>query len=173
MKHLKLLLLLFFLIPCLSTNGQNQIPYSVFSAGGNSQSNSQNILFSTLGEGFIGASSNSSNQLLLGFWTAYKQNAVTSVKDEKSIPNEYKLEHNYPNPFNPSTTIRFSIPERSFVSLKVYDILGNEVTTLVNKDMETGNYETKFNADNYSSGIYIYKISAGNFINTRKMILVK
>jgi len=103
----------------------------------------------------------------------YKQNVITSIEDEETIPMEFKLEQNYPNPFNPSTVIRFAISEKSNVVLKVYDILGSEVATLVNKDMDIGRYEVEFRADNYSSGIYIYRLSAGNFISTKKMILLR
>jgi hypothetical protein len=92
---------------------------------------------------------------------------------ENELPENFILDQNFPNPFNPTTTIRFLIPERSLVTLKIYDILGNEVLTLINKYMEVGSYEVKFNANKYSSGIYLYKISAGDFISTKKMILIK
>jgi hypothetical protein len=94
-------------------------------------------------------------------------------------PTEYKLEQNYPNPFNPTTKIRFSIPNAgtglalSAVTLKVYDILGNEVTTLVNEQKEPGYYEVDFNAGNYASGVYIYRLQAENYISTKKMMVLK
>jgi len=94
------------------------------------------------------------------------------------LVEEYKLEQNYPNPFNPSTTISYSIPnnvksETSNVKLVVYDILGNEVATLVNERQKTGNYEVKFNASNLASGIYLYKLQSGSFVQTRKLMLLK
>jgi hypothetical protein len=94
------------------------------------------------------------------------------------IVKEYKLEQNYPNPFNPSTTICYSIPtnvksEMTDVKLVIYDILGKEVVTLVNKKQKTGNYEVKFNASNLSSGVYFYRIQSGNFVQTRKLMLLK
>lgn len=98
---------------------------------------------------------------------------IVSVADEKSIPNTFTLEQNYPNPFNPSTTIRYSIPTSEFVSLKVYDVLGNEVATLVNEEKSAGSYEVEFNASLLSSGIYFYKLQVGNFVETKKMILMK
>lgn len=85
----------------------------------------------------------------------------------------YSLEQNYPNPFNPETRIRFSIPETEHVTLKVYDILGSEVAELVNEVKEAGNYSVSFNSENLSSGIYIYKLSAGTFSSIKKMILTK
>ena len=91
----------------------------------------------------------------------------------KIIPNEFQLFQNYPNPFNPSTKINFSIAKSSLVSLKVYDVLGREVACLVNETKSVGNYEVTFNANEFSSGIYYYKLKAGNFIEIKKMNLVK
>ncbi len=91
---------------------------------------------------------------------------VESIKD-------FSLDQNFPNPFNPSTMIKYSIPTKEFVSLKIYDILGNEVVDLVNENKEAGNYEVSFDASNYPSGLYIYSISAGSFNQVRKMMLVK
>ncbi|WP_304131195.1 T9SS type A sorting domain-containing protein [Ignavibacterium album] len=104
-------------------------------------------------------------------------NIVTDVEDEKQIPTEFALEQNYPNPFNPSTKIRFSIPnvgtELALSVLKVYDILGNEVATLVNEEKPAGVYEVEFNASQLSSGIYFYKLSAGSFTEVKKMTVLK
>ncbi len=99
----------------------------------------------------------------------------TGTGDEQVTgkPDSYQLYSNYPNPFNPVTTIKYSIPVRNFVTLKVYDILGNEVASLVNTEKEPGNYSITFSADKLSSGVYIYKIQAGNFIDSKKMILMK
>ena len=80
---------------------------------------------------------------------------------------------NYPNPFNPTTTIRFSVPTSEFVTLKVYDVLGNEVALLVNEQKSAGSYEVEFSASGLSSGIYFYKIQSGSFVETKKMLLLK
>jgi hypothetical protein len=90
-----------------------------------------------------------------------------------SHPSKYKLDQNYPNPFNPTTRIRFSIHELSFVKLKVYDIVGNEIETLVNQEKPAGSYEVQFSAVDLPSGIYFYQLIAGNFVETKKMILLK
>ena len=79
---------------------------------------------------------------------------------------------NYPNPFNPATTIKYSIPELSFVTLKIYDVLGNEIVNLVNEEKSTGNYEIELNGNELPSGIYFYKIQAGSFVETKKMVLL-
>jgi len=105
---------------------------------------------------------------------AYSTYIVVSVDDENnSLPEQFSLEQNYPNPFNSSTKIRYQIPELSFVAIKIYDVLGNEITTLVNQEKPIGNYEVEFDADALSSGIYFYRLKAGNFVQTKKMILMK
>jgi len=99
---------------------------------------------------------------------------ITGVNDTKNqIPSEYRLNQNYPNPFNPSTQISFSIPQSGFVELKVYDALGNLVKQLVGEQKEAGSYDVEFNGANLSSGIYYYQIKAGNFTDTKKLVLMK
>ena len=101
------------------------------------------------------------------------------IEIDLGMPNEFSLSQNYPNPFNPSTTIRYSIPNviaseaKQSVVLKVYDILGNVVATLVNENKAAGNYEVKYDASNLSSGIYFYKLQSGSFVQTKKFILIK
>ncbi len=90
-----------------------------------------------------------------------------------NLPGVFTLNQNYPNPFNPSTTISFSIPNEEFVTLKVFNSLGEEVAELVNETKSAGNYSVSFNANNLSSGIYFYKITAGNFVEVKKMILIR
>ena len=87
--------------------------------------------------------------------------------------SEFALDQNYPNPFNPSTKINYSIKEKSNVELKIFDLLGGEVATLVNEEKSPGNYEVIFDASNLSSGVYLYTIKAGSFVQTRKMMLMK
>ena len=89
------------------------------------------------------------------------------------IPKDFSLSQNYPNPFNPSTKIQFDIPKSSFVKLVIYDIIGREVATLVNEELKAGIYETGWNAVNYSSGVYFYKLVTDGFTETKKMILTK
>lgn len=104
-------------------------------------------------------------------YTATTDPAV-NVEDEFNL-NSYKLEQNYPNPFNPSTQINYNVGERGLVNLKVYNILGIKVATLVNGYKPAGSHRVTFNAKNLSSGVYIYNLSVNNFIQTRKMILEK
>jgi hypothetical protein len=97
----------------------------------------------------------------------------TSVESENNIVNRFNLQQNYPNPFNPTTTIKYTIELSGLVKLIVYDILGNEVATLVNEEKQSGIYEVEFNASNLSSGIYFYQLKAGDFISTKKLVLLK
>ncbi len=99
--------------------------------------------------------------------------ATSAESINNQLPSEYSLEQNYPNPFNPSTTIEFSIPQESFVELKVFDVLGKEVATLVSDNYSAGNYKTNFGAKDLPSGMYIARISAGEYVQTRKMLLLK
>ncbi len=89
------------------------------------------------------------------------------------IPEEFKLYQNYPNPFNPTTVISYRLPVISNIALKVYDILGNEVATLVNEEKQPGVYEVEFDASSLASGIYLYHLKAGSFVQTIKMIVAK
>jgi len=107
---------------------------------------------------------------------AYEETGVISAVeggDDKSIPTDFTLSQNYPNPFNPGTAIEFSLPVNSNVTLTIYNLLGQVVTTLVNEDKPAGAYSVEFNATNLPSGIYFYKLEAGTFIQTKKMVLLK
>jgi len=118
-----------------------------------------------------------------------KNDLVNPIESENlELPTAYKLSQNYPNPFNPSTVIEYSIPVNSelaysesvssiqhqkSVSLKVYDILGREVATVVNEQQRAGNYEVRFDATNLSSGVYFYTLQSNDFISSKKMLLIK
>jgi hypothetical protein len=110
-----------------------------------------------------------------GLWMCRLSDLVTSVntKDNSIIPSRLVLEQNYPNPFNPTTTIEYGIPLKSFVTIKLFDILGREVAVLVNGERQAGAYKIEFNASRFSSGIYIYQLRSGSLIQTKKMMLLK
>jgi hypothetical protein len=95
------------------------------------------------------------------------------VNVDFTSPIEYSLEQNYPNPFNPSTTIKYSIPEEGIVKLSVFNLLGEEVTKLVNNIQKAGRYEVIFDASTLASGVYLYRLEAKNFLSIKKMLLVK
>jgi hypothetical protein len=102
-----------------------------------------------------------------------KTETETIVDDEIGIIDRYYLGQNYPNPFNPNTAIKYQIPELSFVTLKVYDVLGNEIETLINEEKQTGTYEITWYAENLASGIYFYRLRTGSFVETKKMVLLR
>lgn len=93
--------------------------------------------------------------------------------DYALIPSVFSLSQNYPNPFNPSTTIQFGLPKEVKATLKIYDALGSEVATIINEILEPGYYEYQWNASNYASGVYFYRLTAGNFVSTKKLLLIK
>ena len=98
---------------------------------------------------------------------------MPSVSDPASVPTSFRLYQNYPNPFNGTTNIGFRISDFGFVSLKVYDVLGREVATLVNEVRQPGSYEVGFDGNVLASGMYFYRLEAGANVETRKMILTK
>ena len=110
--------------------------------------------------------------------TSFNTGAITSVEEKETLPATFELSQNYPNPFNPTTIINFALPKNSFVTLKVYDMLGREVKTLIDREISAGVHSFNWNAENNSgqkvtSGVYIYRISAGEFTAVKKMVLIK
>jgi hypothetical protein len=99
--------------------------------------------------------------------------AIADVEYIAGLPGDYNISQNYPNPFNPSTNIEYSIPSESHVELRVYDVLGNEVATLINEQQQAGVYRVNFAADNLPSGMYFARIKANQFTQVVKMILLK
>lgn len=93
--------------------------------------------------------------------------------NSSNIPKEYKLNQNYPNPFNPTTNIKYEIPKDVFVTIKIYDLLGREIKTLVNENKQAGSYIVSFNRSELASGVYFYRIKAGNFVQVKRMVLIK
>jgi len=105
--------------------------------------------------------------------SSYTFGVTTDVRELPGVPDVYTLNQNYPNPFNPTTNIVYSIPQSTFVTLKVYDVLGSEVGTLVNEFQTAGNYTVDFNATNLANGAYFYRLTAGSFTDVKKMVLMK
>jgi ligand-binding sensor domain-containing protein len=121
------------------------------------------------------------NQKWFGTWSSgsgadlalFIEDEPTPIESQTFLPTEFALLQNYPNPFNPSTKIKYQVPRTEFITLKIYDILGNEVTTLVNEAKEPGEYEIDFNGSKLSSGVYFYTLRSGSFYDTKKFILMK
>jgi hypothetical protein len=104
----------------------------------------------------------------------YNYAGVTAVDNNlTTVPSHYYLSNNYPNPFNPTTNIKYSLSSGGFVTLKVYDIIGREVATLVNENQSSGNYTVRFDGSGLSSGVYLYQLKVNNFVSTKKLVLMK
>lgn len=115
------------------------------------------------------------DKVFLGGNGAYKyENIFTGIHGEEAArPNCYSLSQNYPNPFNPTTTISFSFSRKPYGSLKVFDVLGREVATILSADLPAGNHSRQWNAEGLPSGVYFYRLQAGTFTETKKLILLK
>ena len=150
----------------LSTNnGKNWIPAD----SGLARTNILSLIITPDGKGdftlYAGTGS--------GVWKRPLSEMITDVEKTTKLPNEFALYQNYPNPFNPVTSIEYRVGSSEYVTLKVYDVLGNEVAVLVNEEKPAGTYEVKWNASNLSSGVYFYQLKAGNFTATKKLLLLK
>ncbi len=164
-----------------SYNASLRLYYSDDDIQGINESNLKLVRLTNDGWIYVGGAVNTSENYMeannvhdVGIFAFADPESITNVdSDGKSLVNEFALKKNYPNPFNPVTNIRYSIPQRSTVTLKVYDILGNEVATLVNEERPAGEYEIEFNASKLSSGIYFYRLIAGEFSETKKLVLMK
>ena len=110
-----------------------------------------------------------------GFTILYRQyeKIITAVKDKEIVSNQFDLQQNFLNPFNPSTEIIYQIPKPGLVQLKIYDILGREIITLVNEVQTSGVHKKIMHGESWPSGIYFYRLKAGDFISTKKMVLLK
>jgi hypothetical protein len=177
MKRLIIILFLMLFATMLHrlTYSQEAVPRSVLGNGGAALSSGDLRMFGTVGQAVVGVTSNSSNINKVGFWY-FSIDLITSVEPAQTLdnlPTAFRLEQNYPNPFNPSTTIRFAIPQRSHVTLKLYDILGRKVATLVDERLQPGEYKVVFDAGALASGVYVYRIQAGEFVRSMKLMLLK
>jgi hypothetical protein len=109
-----------------------------------------------------------------GVWRRPLSDMITSVERlSTDLPTHFSLEQNYPNPFNPATTITFALPVKSFVSLKLFDALGREVETLLEEELSAGTYSKQWDASGSPSGVYFYRLQAGSFVETKKLILLR
>ncbi len=152
---------------------QIRLAYGVFGTGGGMLSNSAYAAAGTIGQTVIGRSAGTTFAASAGFWG--DGGVILSVEDPGTteIPAEYALRQNYPNPFNPSTTVKYELPKASQVNLSVCDMLGREVTTLVDEREEAGAHEVRFDASGLSSGVYFCRLKAGDFVQTRKLLLLR
>lgn len=126
-----------------------------------------------VGQPIVAQNQNDSNHVHTGFWHFVGRVATSVDKRNSEVPDSFSLKQNYPNPFNPRTKIQYDLPQKVEVRLVVYNLLGRRVATLVNETQQAGSYQITFEASNLASGVYIYRIVAGDFTQTRKMMLMK
>ncbi|MBN1996827.1 T9SS type A sorting domain-containing protein [candidate division KSB1 bacterium] len=177
MKKIKLSVGVFILITgsfsAILAEEQFAIPYSVFGAGGGRIAGGNFAVAGTIGQSATGVLNGPEWIHKAGFWFQ-SGGYFTDVKPfMDTLPTEYRLEQNYPNPFNPATTISFSLPQREFVDLTLYDLLGRQVSRLINKSCQAGIYSVVLNGESLSSGTYIYRLRAGDFVSVKKLLLLK
>ena len=169
------------LLCCGSTSvfSQNQIVYHSFNSGFSSSTGNNSILSSTLGQTIFGVSASNGILVFTGY-SAFSKGVLSSIKiRSENVPVEFALYQNYPNPFNPSTTIRYGLPSPSRVSIRIFNILGQHIAEIVNKEQSEGSYEITWRAD-VASGLYFYRIDAVSmtdptqkYSQLKKMILLK
>lgn len=164
------IIFIFSILPPLVA--QNQLLKSVVGFGGIPMENPTYKLNGTVGQAGIGVLTNSTYIGKFGFW--YISQLIVGLEElENLLPKQFELSQNYPNPFNPITSIPFAVPKRSHVKLELYNILGQRVAILLDEEKPPGYYLHQFNASNLSSGFYLYRLIAENFVKSKKLILLK
>lgn len=163
-----------FLVLTVCTAQNSMVVWSASDVGFASSTSSITAIKSCVGQTLIGNSTIANTSVLSGFLVdTLFRGTILSIRGYDELPLAFALSQNYPNPFNPNTTISFAIPSRSFVSLKIFDLLGRGVTTIVSEEMMAGSYSKQWNAAKMSSGIYFYRLQAGSFSETKKLILLR
>jgi hypothetical protein len=147
--------------------------YVVASGGTLGALSAHYIHLGTAGQAVVDACESSNNLLRSGIWQLWALPTGVAPPDAPAVPTTYMLYQNFPNPFNPRTLIRFDIPVSSFASLVVMNVLGQEVACLASERKEPGSYQIQFDASTLSSGVYFYRLHAGDFVQTRKLMLVR
>ncbi len=166
-----ILCLAVLVISVFPVQAQIQLGKSVFGNGGSPASGTNFGMNGTLGQSVIGVVSDASYELHIGFWIP--ESIPTAVEDLPGLPTIHQLGQNQPNPFNPTTSIRYAIPTAELVNLQLYDINGRLVRTLFSDVQSPGFYEYVLDGRGMSSGVYFYRLEAGSFTETKKMVLLK
>lgn len=153
---------------------QSAVPWSSFDMGFAASSSAATTVLAVVGQAFVGRMQGPTTRIESGLLVdTLFRGPVTSVADPIGIPTEFALRQNYPNPFNPSTTIRIELPNDSKVSLNVYNALGQEVATLADGERPAGVYDVRFDARNLASGMYVYRLQAGDYVAAKRLLLLR
>jgi len=164
----------FLLVSVIPVHGQtnSKVSWFSFDMGFAASSASNAMARGVVGQSLLGETKAGNTMVTGGFLAdTLFRGFVVSVGEEENVPTVFELSQNYPNPFNPSTTIKYQIPVASHVVLKIYNLLGQEVATLVDEVEEAGYKSVVWNAGNLASGVYFYRLQSASFVQTRKMIL--
>jgi hypothetical protein len=175
MRSLLFITALLIILCCLSVDASAQIRLRswVMANGGGTCVCTSHRTDCTLGEPLTGSAAGTSEKQGAGFWGAVGTSPATGVERVPDVPLQYSLEHNYPNPFNPSTTITCTLPVAGHLKLSVFDILGEEVAVLLNDMREAGTITVTWDAAGFPSGMYICRMNAPGYTSTRKMVLLR
>lgn len=182
MKNLTIITIIIFISVSMMNSQNSRVSWSSFNMGYTSSSWTNTTVKSIVGHSFVGSMKFGNNFVESGFLVdTLFRSMIVDVKNQEQLPTFYSLWQNYPNPFNPRTNICYQLPDRCHVSLKVFDLLGREVVTLVDNFEEPGYKKVEFNADYLSSGMYFYRIDVRQlgegqkeiFTSTKKLLLLR
>ena len=154
-------------------HGQYRVPRDVVAAGGGSSSGPSFRLSDTVSQTAVFIVNSKFHINERGFWYQIGYVATAIDDDILGLPRQYRLDQNYPNPFNPTTTIRFALPDPSYVELTLYDVAGHKVRVLVNDDLPPGEHRIIVDARQLATGVYFYRITTSRFTQTRKLVVIK
>jgi hypothetical protein len=166
-------LLYLSLLATAGTAQTSSVPWSACMSGFLVSTSSSSMLKSAVGQPFVGTMQGSSSKVQSGFLADTLFHTLVSVSQAEGLPGEFALQQNYPNPFNPKTAVSFQLPAASKTKIAIYDMLGREVTVLVDEQKNPGGYEVTWDASGFSTGVYICRMTAGDFVASRRMVLVK
>ena len=166
-------LLLLFIIARQNSTAQNVMLKNVLGSGAVASRNNNYQIVGTLGQTLIGVNKNSTNNEFIGFWYN-KENITVGVEQlSNNTPDTFQLEQNYPNPFRTATSITFTLPSFSFVTIKLFDVFGREIETMLNEQRDKGTYTIEWLNRDLKSGMYFYQLRAGNIVGTKQLLLIK
>lgn len=169
-----ILLLLLVLHPLMILAQNNAVEWSVFDAGFGIPASSTTTVKSAVGQSFNGSSQVANTFIESGFLVnPLLRGSLVGVSQAPDLPLAFSLSQNYPNPFNPATKVRYELPKGSYVTITLYNVIGQEVATLVNEEQQPGRYEVSWNASGFASGVYFYRIQTKEFVATKKLMLLR
>ena len=172
MVRLTLILVLLLTVTCRLTYSQ-EIEWSVFSSGFARSAVASASVISSVGEPLVGFSATGTTSIHSGSLSRGFVLVTGLTVSNALLPREFSLHQNYPNPFNPSTTIRFDLPIATYVTIRIYDIRGRQMSTVVDEEKPAGVHQVAVSLPSLSSGMYLYRILAGDYVKTMKLVLLK